>query len=131
MNIKHTLIAACIFAALPLSAQTLSKDQYKVQKDQIEATYKSEKAACDAQTGNAKDICVETAKGKEKVAKAELEYALTAKADDKTKVAVAKADADYEVAKEQCDDKSGKDKSDCKTTAKETHKVAVNAAKGK
>src|SRR5690349_9460620 len=42
-------------------------------EDRIEAEYKADKAKCDGMNGNAKDVCEKEAKGKEKVAKAELD----------------------------------------------------------
>ena len=129
MNTKSYFLAACLFVALPVAAETMTKDQYKAKQTEIGSTYKSEKAACKKISGNAKDICVETAKGKEKVAKAELKYAYTNKPGDQKKIGLAKANAEYAVAKEQCDDKKGKDKSACKSTAKTAHKQAVSAAK--
>ena len=51
----------------------MSKDAYKAAKDKIEAQHKADKKACDGMKDNAKDICNAEAKGKEKVAKAELE----------------------------------------------------------
>ncbi len=126
-NLKYSLIVAS-FLALPLAAQaaTMNKADYKAGKDRISATYKSEKAACGAMSANAKDICVEEAKGKEKVAKAELEYSYTGKAKDKNKLLKAKAEATYAVAKERCDDKAGNDKDVCVKEAKaaQTHALA-------
>ena len=59
------------------------RDRSKDARDQAiktaEAQYKTDKAACDALNGNAKDICMEEAKGKEKVAKAEAEAAYEAR----------------------------------------------------
>jgi hypothetical protein len=46
-----------------------------------------------------------------------------------SKVAVAKAEAEYEVAKERCDDKSGNDKDICQKEAKATEAKAKAAAK--
>src|SRR6476646_2112994 len=54
------------------AAVATSKD-YRADKDRIEADFKAAKESCKSMTGNAKDICMADAKGKEKVAKAELE----------------------------------------------------------
>jgi hypothetical protein len=71
--IKYSIAIASLLA-LPLAqAANMSKEDYKAGKDRISASYKSDKAACDALSGNAKDVCMEEAKGKEKIAKAELE----------------------------------------------------------
>jgi hypothetical protein len=107
----------------------MSRDQYKAEKDRIEAQYKSEKDACKAQNGNAKDVCEAQAKAHEKVAKADLEanYKNTDKA--RYEAQVAKADADYDVAKEKCDDLNGNKKDVCVKEAKASHTKAKADAK--
>lgn len=125
-NLKTSLIVAALLAAPLAQAATMGKADYKAAKDSISTTYKADKKACDAMSGNAKDVCVQEAKGKEKVAKAELEYSYTGKAADQNKLAKAKAEAGYAVAKEKCDDKAGNDKDVCVKEAKaaETHALA-------
>jgi osmotically-inducible protein OsmY len=119
-RINMTAIAAAITLAFSAGtmAQSLSKDEYKADKSKIKAEYKTAKASCGSLAANAKDVCVAEAKGKEKVAKAELEarYEPSDKASHKVKIA--KAEADYAVAKEKCDDKAGNDKKDCVKEAK-------------
>jgi hypothetical protein len=122
-------IVAALFAGSAVMAATMSRDEYAAKKDQISAEYKADKAACDKLDGNNKDVCVEKAKGKEKVAKAELEFNYTGKQADSAKIAVAKADADYDVAKEMCDDKKGNDKDICVKDAKAAHAKALADAK--
>jgi hypothetical protein len=68
--------------------------------------------------GNIKDICVEQAKGKEKVARAELDGKLDPSPRQQEKVVLARADADYAVAKEKCDDLNGDAKDTCVKDAK-------------
>ncbi|WP_280152430.1 hypothetical protein [Piscinibacter sp. XHJ-5] len=96
----------------------MSSEEVKAAKDQIKATAKSDKEACDKLKDNAKDVCDKEAKAKEKVALAELDYKRTGKDSDRIKAARVKAEQDYEVAKEKCDDKSGADKDACKKEAK-------------
>ena len=91
------------------------------EKDRIEAEYKADKARCDGMKGNAKDVCVKEAKGKEKVAKAELDAKTDPSEHNQRKVMEAKADAQYDVAKEKCDDMKGKEKSACEKEAKAEH----------
>jgi hypothetical protein len=79
--------------------------------------------------GNNKDICVEQAKGKEKVARAELEYSYTAKDTDRNQVLVAKAESIYAVAKERCDDKAGNAKDVCRSEAKAVETKALAQAR--
>jgi hypothetical protein len=114
-----SLITACVLACAPaFAADTMAKGEYKAEKERIQATHKVDLKACDAMKDNAKDICREEVKGKEKVALAELEYKNSAKPDDMNKVTKAKAEATYEVAKERCDDQSGAAKDACQATAK-------------
>ena len=114
-----TIAFAFALMALPAAhAATISKDEYKAGKSRISDTYKSDKAACASLKANAKDICVEQAKGKEKVAKAELEYSYTGKPKDAIKIQEARAESTYAVAKEKCDDLSGNPKDVCVKEAK-------------
>jgi len=122
-------IVAALFAGSTVMAASMSHAEYAAKKDQISAEYKADKAACDKLDGNNKDVCVEKAKGKEKVAKAELEFNYTGKQADSAKIAVAKADANYDVAKEMCDDKKGNDKDLCVKDAKAAHAKAIADAK--
>lgn len=128
-NLKATLVAAALLA-LPLAqAANLSKADYQAGKTRISADFKSDKAACASRADNAKDICVEEAKAREKVARAELEYGYSAKPADQTKVMVAKAESTYAVAKEKCDDLSGNAKDVCVKQAKADEVKALAAAK--
>lgn len=130
----HTLIKTTIALAaallLPLAqALPLSKVEYSNAKDKLSADYKLDKSACDSQAGNAKDICVEQAKAKEKVAKHELEYNYSGKQEDWTKLQVARAEAAHAVAKERCDDQAGNAKDVCRKEAKAVETKALADAK--
>jgi len=96
----------------------MSRDSYTVAKTNADAQYKIDKDACSSLSGNAKDICVAEAKGKEVVAKAEAEaaYANTPKARESARVA--HAQAGYNVAIEKCDDLAGNRKDVCVKEAK-------------
>jgi hypothetical protein len=99
--------------------------EFKAARDKIEADYKAAKAACDAMKDNAKDVCMEEAKGKEKIAKAELDQKQKPSDGNARKVAEAKVEASYKVAKEKCDDLKGDAKNACVKEAK------ADEAKGK
>ena len=126
---KLALLAAALLA-LPLAhSAVISKADYDAGKTRIKAEYTSDKAACSSQSGNAKDICVEEGKAKEKVALAELEYSYSGKPADRTKVLVAKAESTYAVAKERCDDLAGNPKDVCVKEAKAAEIKALADAK--
>jgi hypothetical protein len=127
--IHLTLITAAMFAVTAANAETMTKASYKSTKERISADAKTDKAACSSMAGNAKDICVQEAKAKDKVALAELEFAYTGKAADRTKIQVVKADTAYAVAKERCDDLTGNAKDVCVKEAKAVQTKAQADAK--
>ena len=100
------------------ASTSMSKDSYTMAKTDADAQYKIDKEACSSLSGNAKDICVAQAKGKDDVAKAEAEaaYANTPKAREDARVA--HAQASYSVAVERCDDLAGNRKDVCVQEAK-------------
>jgi hypothetical protein len=92
--------------------------EYKADRDKIAADYKAAKAQCGPMKGNTKDVCIEEAKGKEKIAKAELDQKRKPSGSNARKVAEAKVEATYNVAKERCDDQKGNAKAACVKEAK-------------
>jgi len=126
---RAALLAASLLALPAAYAATMTKADYKAGKTRISAEYKTDKTACASLKANAKDICVQEAKAKEKVALAELEYSHSGKATDHTKVLVAKAESTYAVAKERCDDQSGNAKDVCVKEAKAVETKALADAK--
>jgi hypothetical protein len=91
----------------------ISKEAYDTAVRNAETQYKVDKDACGARSGNAKDICLAEASGKEKVAKADAEaaYKITPKAREDARIA--RAEATHNVSKEKCDDLSGNAKDVC------------------
>ena len=134
-QITSKLIAVAvglIFFSAAALAQNVSKTDYEAGKVKITSDYKAAKATCDALSGNAKDICVAEANGRQKVERAELEVNYKPTQRKRNAVLVAKADATYAVAKEKCDDLAGKQKSACvkKARAERSHAKA-DAKRGK
>lgn len=114
-DFRITAIATAISLAFSVGAmaEEMSKGQYEANQENIEAIYDAARASCDSSSGNANDICMADAKGRERVALAELEAAY--RPTDKTRynVRVAKANANYAVAEEKCDDTAGNIKDVC------------------
>jgi hypothetical protein len=101
-------------AAKPTAPKVpISKEAYDTTVRNAETQYKIDKDACAQRSGNAKDICLAEASGKEKLAKADAEaaYKNTPKAREDARVA--RAEANRSVAKEKCDDLSGNAKDVC------------------
>ncbi len=123
---------ALAFSTGAMAAKSsISDNSYQAAKDRIEADYKSDKANCETLSGNMKDICIAEAKGKEKVAKAELEARKKNTVKNRYDVLVARAEAAYEVAKEKCDDKTGNDRDACMKEAKAEQTRAKASAEAK
>ena len=115
----------------PLLAQTATptKAEVAARKTAIGESYKAAKAACASLKANAKDVCREEAKAKEKDERAELVFSESGRPADGTRMRVVKADGIYEVAKERCDDASGNAKDGCRQEAKAAHVTAIANAK--
>ena len=97
---------------------SISKATYDQAVKDADAQYKVAKQTCSSLSGNAKDICLAEAKGKNSVAKADAEaaYKNTAKARENARVV--HAQAIYNVAVEKCDDLAGNPKDVCVKEAK-------------
>ena len=123
--------AGLCFAGATTAATTTPHD--KAARDQAiksaEATYKADKDACKSLSGNAKDICMQEAKGKEKVAKAEAKAAYDGTPKARENARLARAEATYDVAKEKCDDMTGNQKDVCVKEAKAMYTKAKADAK--
>ena len=123
------LVAACALLVSTAHAANISKTDYSAGKTRLSDVYKTEKKACDSVGGNAKDVCIQEAKAREKVARAELEFSYTGKPADDDKIRVARAESAYAVAKEKCDDLSGNAKDVCKKEAKAVEVKALADAR--
>jgi hypothetical protein len=128
-NLKYSLIVAAVLLLPATQAETMGKADYKAERTRSIEEYKIEKTACDSQAGNTKKICVEEAKGKELVTRAELEYRYSGKFKDRTKVLVVKAKSTYKVAKQKCDEKAGNERDVCVLEAKTVETTALADAR--
>lgn len=99
-------------------AENMSKDSYNAGKDKIGADYKAAKSGCASLSGNAEDICIAEAKSVQKIARADLKAEYKPTRTSRYEANVARAEADYAVAKERCDDLAGNAKDVCVKEAK-------------
>jgi hypothetical protein len=116
-----TLIAAAVGAAFSIAVSAspaMTKSSYDDSSRAIDAQYKTAKAACDALKGNAQDICEANAKGAKSVSQAELKADYKPSHESRYDARIAKADADYSVSMQMCDDRTGNDKDVCVKEAK-------------
>lgn len=94
------------------------KTAYENAKASAKSTYETAAKQCDTMNGNAKDVCVAEAKAArtktEEDARATYEGTPKARAHAIDEI----AEANYKVAKERCDDRTGNDKDVCIKVAK-------------
>ena len=146
MHIKLLSIAAAVALAFAAAAQAqtpradgrsdadkprtmtekpkVDRKAMKAEEDRIEAEYKVAKAKCNDLKGNEKEVCEADAKGKEKVAKAELEQKYEPSPAHARKVEELKAEHEYHVAKEKCDAEKSKQENVCEKEAKAKYERA-------
>ena len=137
MHIKLLSIAVALGLAFAGAAQAqttapsataekpkVDRQARKADHERIEANYKADKAKCASMKGNEKEVCEADAKGKERVAMAELEQKYEPSDSHARKVDEAKAEHEYNVAKEKCDKAKGKEESACEKEAKAKYERA-------
>lgn len=130
MQFTKKILSVCAATLLASSAFALTPAEHEAEKTRIESEYNAAKQQCKSMKGNAKDVCEKQASGQEKVAQAELNVRADGESEsNRHKLAKAKADAVYDVAKEKCDDLSGNTKDVCTKDAKAAHVKALEAAK--
>jgi len=101
-----------------VAAAPMTKDNLTLAKTNADAQYKIDKDACSSLGGNARDICVAQAKGKDNVAKADADAAYENTPKARQTALVAHAQANYDVSREKCDDLAGNLKDVCVKEAK-------------
>src|SRR5690242_6343013 len=125
-TITLTALAAALGLAFSTAtvAANMTKAEHTAAKASIKDEYKTAKKACDAQKDNAKDICMAEVKGKEDVALAELTATYEPTRQHRYEARLARARADYAVARERCDDLAGNAKDVCVKEAQSAETTA-------
>lgn len=131
LNINLTIATLTLGLAFSSGAlaEGMSKESYNLSKDAIKAEYKAAKATCVPMSGNYKDLCLAEVEGKKNVRLAELEASYKPTAKNQYEARVAKAEADYALAREECDVKTDDVKDACLKAAKATETAAKADAK--
>ncbi len=112
-------------------AEDMSKEKFKSGNERIAGEHKSAKDACKSHSGNARDICMKEADAGAAIAKADLKAEYQPSSNNRYQASVKKAQAEYAVAKERCDDKAGNAKDLCVKQAKAAEVAAKADAKAK
>lgn len=115
--------AGTVLAQQPLGSQ--SRDAKEQEKQRIESQAKTEKAQCNRLDGNAEDVCEAEAKAKEKMAKAELDAKYDPSPRNQRKAAAMRAEGEFEVAKQRCQDLGGTGRAECRKDARARYDEAM------
>ncbi|RJG03871.1 hypothetical protein [Noviherbaspirillum sedimenti] len=114
--------------SIAIGATDEARATYQAEKESASANYKMAREKCNALSGNPKDVCVEEAKAAEKKSKANAEAKYKNTDKERMKARKVAADADYAVAKEKCDAKTGNEKDVCIKEAKAAQTKAKSEA---
>ena len=110
------LAAACMFTALCAAAahaELIGFADLNAGLARAAAALVADRAACNQLAGNPRDVCREQALAKEKLTRAELALASTGTRKSLDYLATVKLDTAYDVARTQCNDKTGDAKTLC------------------
>ena len=115
MNMRLPLRAGLVLAAaLAICAVHANEPAaYKERKARISAKFKSDRNDCAVLARGTKEVCLQQAEARQKIAQAELEYGASGNPADQNRVLQARAEADYSVAREKCNALAGNDKDVC------------------
>ena len=103
---------------------SMSKSQYKTAREDISDQYKTDRTACKAMVGNAKHVCSEEAKGRKRIAEAELRANYSPSDKHRQDLSTARIEAAHSVARETCESLSGNARDVCRNEAKGAYLVA-------
>ncbi len=126
-----TAIAATVafFACGVAAAAPMTRDDYKASRARIIAEYEAERQKCGPSLGTPTEICVARARGARKVANAELQAAYKPGPRTYYAAAMARAEAAFAIAKEECDRQKGEARKACDKDAKAAFERAKAEAK--
>ncbi len=124
-----TVLAGCLGLAWADAAPPMTEQEHGAARDRIAAQEKAEARACKRLKGNARDICHAQAQGQAKVARARLDAQYAPGPEAEQQVKYARADAEYAIARERCDDARRDARSRCLRQAKEAREALERHAK--
>ena len=109
-------------------AAGMTKDDYRAARTRITAEYEADRQKCGAHLGNPAQLCAARARGARDVAKAELEATYKPGPRTNYDAAIARAQASYAIAKEECDRQDGKVRESCVKDARAARERAKGEA---
>jgi hypothetical protein len=133
MNARLSVGAALLAAAFATGAlaQAPAPAAPQSQEAQQRSAREMQKAAmerCESMKDNAQEICEREVEGQKKIAEAEAKVRERDTPKNRLELAEVKAEAEYKVAVQRCDDQVGDGKSACQKVAKATRELAIAKA---
>jgi hypothetical protein len=127
--VRALVMGLAALALAPAADAAGDKGAYEQARQKAASNYEAAKKRCDAMTGSAKSVCVAEAKAARTRTEeqAEVLYQGTPKAREHAKNEIAAAE--YRVARERCEERSGNDKDVCIKVAKAVRTRAEADAK--
>lgn len=125
-----TLAGCALLAAWSNASAAMEREEYAAHKDRITAEYKAAQARCKPMKDHARDLCEVQAKGIRRVARAELDAQYKPSVRNTEKVLMARAEANYALAKERCNEADGDARDICRKDAAAAFAGARADAKG-
>jgi hypothetical protein len=124
-------VAACALLAVAASATavTMEREEYAAHKDRIEAEHKAALARCKPMNDHGRDLCEVQAVGVRSVARAELDTQYKPGARSTEKLLMARAEAEYALAKVRCEVVAANAREICRKDAKAAFAAARADAK--
>ncbi len=122
-------LAVGLATAVAVAAQGISQEDYEAGKARISAEYASNKARCWTLERNASYICLVELAGRDNVARAELDAGRTPTRRTRYNVMVARAEAEFAVARERCDQIDRAERPRCGDAAKASEAAALDDAR--
>ncbi|MBT2334882.1 hypothetical protein J7E49_13320 [Variovorax paradoxus] len=98
--------------------------EYGAAKERIGANLKVALGQCELQVDAAKAVCIKEARGREKIALAELDQQRRPSDANARRLAETRVAVNYEVAREKCNDRQADDKAACLSRASEEESKA-------
>lgn len=112
------LLLATLMTVGHARAANFSKPVYEGARTEVKSRFKLERETCEARSGDDRSLCLEVAKGREKIALAQLEYNYSGSKKDEMDLWKAKVEARYDVERRKCEALAGNDRDVCVRAAK-------------
>ena len=121
MKLQLMIAAVVISLGVPATVHAgMTAAEFNADKERIEAEFVAARRKCNAFGGNALDVCLAEARGDQRVAIAELEERRSPSSRARYKLHIAKVEAAFEIATEECDERINGAKDECLADARST-----------